>query len=407
MSGDNFYLFTSISPHLGGAELEHQKYCITSWRSAGFKVTTVNGRSEVARIAALELDVEILTATQDDKPLVLDILSCIAAKECRYAGIINADCALLPYQKPSKRLIKHLDNTLVLAERVDVDDLLIPQPDSCGGFDAFFFDTAVLPSDFCATFRIGVPWWDYYLPIAVAAQGGRVVNLITPFLMHRVHKRSWTGDERQRMGQEFWRFLKRCRASKPELFSALGPEVEALVSEETLTVEQLAVVGSACFRWLQNRQFDPPPAFLAHGMESIEILLRSMRLALRRNAEAQARAGEVQTRLFSKEAEAAEAQAKLVYKEAEAAEAQAKLVYKEAEAAEAQAKLVCKEAEATEAQAKLLYKEAEAASLSADNWLLKSKLAAIEQSNCWRMTKPLRQIVDILRAHTTRRETRA
>ena len=126
--GDGFYLFTSISPQLGGAELEHQKDCIASWRSAGFKVTTVNGRSEVARIAALELDVEILTATQDDKPLVLDILSCIAAKGCRYAGIINADCALLPYQKPSKRLIKYLDNTLVLAERVDVDDLfLLPE----------------------------------------------------------------------------------------------------------------------------------------------------------------------------------------------------------------------------------------------------------------------------------------
>jgi hypothetical protein len=398
--GDNFYLFTSISPQLSGAELEHQKYCIASWRSAGFKVTTVNGRSEVARIGALQLDVEILTAAQDEKPLVLDILSCIATKGCRYAGIINADCALLPYQKPSKRLIKYLDNTLVLAERVDVDDLLIPQPDSCGGFDAFFFDTSVLPSDFCPTFRIGVPWWDYYLPIAVAAQGGRVVNLMTPFLVHRVHKRSWTGAERQRMGQEFWRFLKRCRTSKPELFSALGPDVEAIVSEETLTVEQLAVVGSACFRWLQTRRFDPSPAFLPHGMEPIEILLRSVRLALRRNAEAQARTGEVQARLFSVEAEAAEAQAKLVYKEAEAAEAQA-------EAAEAQAKLVCKEAEAAEAAAKLLYKEAEAASLSADNWHLRSKLAAIEQSNCWRMTKPLRQIVDILRAHTTRRETRA
>ena len=370
--GDNFYLFTSISPQLSGAELEHQKYCIASWQSAGFKVTTVNGRSEVARIEALQLDVEILTAAQDEKPLVLDILSCIATKGCRYAGIINADCALLPYQKPSKRLIKYLDNTLVLAERVDVDDLLIPQPDSCGGFDAFFFDTAVLPSDFCATFRIGVPWWDYYLPIAVAAQGGRVVNLMTPFLMHKVHKRSWTGDERQRMGQEFWRFLKRCRASKPELFSAFGPEVEALVSEETLTVEQLAIVGSACFRWLQTRQFGRSPAFLPARMESIEMLLRSARLALRRNAEAQARTGQVQARLSCKEAEAAEAQAKLVSKEAEAAEAQAKLISKEAEAGR----------------------------LSADNWDLRAKLAAIEQSTFWRLTKPLRHIINISRAHS-------
>jgi glycosyltransferase involved in cell wall biosynthesis len=110
-----------------------------------------------------------------------------------------------------------------------------------------------------------------------------------------------------------------------------------------------------------------------------ETLLRSMRLALRRNAEAQARCGEVQ----------------------------AKLVRKEAEAAEVQAKLVCKEAEAAEAQAKLVCKEAEAASLSADNWHLRCKLAEIEQSTSWRMTKPVRQIVEILRARTTRIRRRA
>src|SRR5260370_40160397 len=91
--GDGFYLFTSISPQLGGAELEHQKYCIASWRSAGFEAATVNGRSEVTRIAALELDVEIFTATQDGKPLVLDILSCIAPKKCPYAGILKRDSA--------------------------------------------------------------------------------------------------------------------------------------------------------------------------------------------------------------------------------------------------------------------------------------------------------------------------
>ncbi len=399
--GDGFYLFTSISPQLGGAELEHQKYCIASWRSAGFDVATVNGRSEVARIAALELDVEIFTATQDGKPLVLDILSCIAAKKCRYAGIINADCALLPYPKLSEYLIKCLDGTLALAERVDVDDLSVPQPDSCGGFDAFFFDTAILPSDFDASFRVGVPWWDYYLPIAVAARGGRVVNLMTPLLTHKVHKRAWTDDERARMGQTFWRFLKECRASNPEVLSGFGREVDALVSEETLTIEQLAVVGSACFQWLQTRRLDPPPAFLPTRMGPIETLLRSLRLALRRNAEAQARCGEVQARLDYKEAEAAGAQAKL---EAEAAEMQAKLVSKEAEAAEVQAKF---EAEAAEAQAKLVVKEAEAASLSADNWHLRCKLEEIEQSTSWRMTKPVRQFVEILRAGATRMRRRA
>jgi amino acid adenylation domain-containing protein len=43
----------------------------------------------------------------------------------------------------------------------------------------------------------------------------------------------------------------------------------------------------------------------------------------------------------------------------------------------------------------------------ADRAAGKCKLAGIERSTCWRMTKPLRQIVDILRASTTRRGTGA
>jgi hypothetical protein len=352
MRGSNsFYLFTSISPRLGDDELEYQKSCIASWRSAGFEVATVNGRTEVAQIAALGLDVQILIASQNGKPLVRDILSCIAAKNCRYAGIINADCALLPYPKVSGHLTDYLDGRLLLAERVDVDGQSMPQADSCGGFDAFFFDAATIPSDFNDSFRIGVPWWDYCFPMAVAAQGGQIANLMTPLLTHRIHNQGWISTERECAGQDFWRFLKEWHSSKPDSFPLLGHEVDMLWAEETLTIKQLGIVGSACFHWLRTRQVENHLGFLPSRMEPIETLLRSTRVALKKSAEAEAEIAYLRTKLGDYSAE-------------------------------------------------LVSLRAEVLGMKAEVLSMKAQLAAVEQSTSWRITKPLRQIGSVLRRRT-------
>jgi hypothetical protein len=340
---NSFDLFTSISPRLGGDELEYHKSCIASWRSAGFEVVTVNGYSEVPRIAALELDVRIFSSAQAGKPLIRDILSCIAEKNCRYAGIINADCALLPYPELSAHLKDGLEGKLVLAERVDVDARSMPQGDSCGGFDAFFFDATTLPSDFDDNFQIGVPWWDYWFPMAVLAEGGQIVNLTTPLLTHRNHNHGWIGTERERVGQAFWRLLKDWRSSVPDSFPLLGHEVDVLWPEDTLTIEQLGVVGSACFQWLRTRQLENDFNFLPLRMEPIETLLRSMRATLKKSAKAEA-----------------------------------DIAYLRAEA----------EAERTELVS------------------LRAKLTAVEQSTSWRITKPLRQISSVLRRGARNEEVR-
>jgi hypothetical protein len=338
----NFYLFTSISPRLGSNELAYQRSCVDSWRSAGFEVVTVNGRTEVSQIAALKLDVQIASAGQTGKPRVRDILSCIAAKNCRYAGIINADCALLPYPEVSDHLKGYLDGRLVIAERVDIDARSMPQGDSCGGFDAFFFDAATLPLEFGDSFRIGLPWWDYCFPMAVAAEGGKIANLITPLLTHRIHSPGWIGLERERVGQDFWRFLKEWRLSKPNGFPPLGHEVDVLWAQETLTAEQLGIVGSACFRWLRTRQFENHLEFLPLQMEPIEALLRSMRVVLNKSAEIDAKAAHLLTQLEERTAE-------------------------------------------------VLH-------LREQRSVLTAQLTAVEQSTSWRITKPLRRVSSVLRS---------
>jgi hypothetical protein len=281
MTGSSsFCLFTSISPRLGADELDYQKACIASWRSAGFDVVTINGQSEVARVEAFGLDVEIVTVEEGGKPPISDILACARARQLQYAGIINADCAILPYPDLARQLTAHVQGGIVVSERLDIDERLLPQPDTCSGFDAFFFDMTFIPSGFDLNFRIGVPWWDYCFPMAAVALGAKIINIETPLLTHKVHSHTWSDEERESVGQVFWRFLRGWQSLKHEDFPSFGSEVEALWTEDTLTSDQLAIVGLACFRWLQSRRMESPRRFLPEELQPIEALLHSQRMAL-------------------------------------------------------------------------------------------------------------------------------
>jgi hypothetical protein len=275
-----FYLFTSISPRLTAGELDYQKSCIASWRSAGFGVVTVNGHSEVTRIEAYQLDAEIVTVEEAGKPPISDILTCARARNLQYAGIINADCSLLPYPELAGHLAGVLRGRFVVVERLDVDDYFMPQPDSCSGFDAFFFDMAVIPTSFDRHFRISVPWWDYCFPMAAFAAGAEITAIETPLLTHRMHNPGWNGEERENVGQKFWSFLRDWRALNEMSFPSLGSEVDDFWPEEALTSDQLAVVGLACFRWLRSHRSASSQRFLPQRLWPIEALLHSQRIVL-------------------------------------------------------------------------------------------------------------------------------
>lgn len=275
-----FCLFTSISPRLALEELEYQRSCIASWRAAGFEVATVNGQAEVARIESLGLDVEIVARGAVGKPSISDILKCVADGAGQYVGIINADCCLLPYPKLADRLTEQLRGSVAIVERLDIADPFMPRPDSCSGFDGFFFDKSVVPTNFDPNFKIGVPWWDYCFPMAAAREGARIFNIETPLLTHKVHTHTWSEVERASVGLIFWQFLKKWRASEPESFPALGGDLDNLWSENPLTASQLDIVGLACFRWLQSCRSETPQAFLPASLNPIEALFRSQRVVL-------------------------------------------------------------------------------------------------------------------------------
>jgi hypothetical protein len=182
----SFPLFTTIPPNSDFRPL------VDNWESSGFKVTSVNS-SEEAKIFRTA-DVEVLEVESDQSRLkITDIMSAIADTGTPIAGFINADCRFIQ-PLDSERIKTFVNNSLVLAERIDVDRTGGATTFLSLGFDAFFFDTATLRSLPDTGYRIGMPWWDYWFPLVMQRSGLALRRFSCPILLHTAHDRNWDED---------------------------------------------------------------------------------------------------------------------------------------------------------------------------------------------------------------------
>jgi hypothetical protein len=267
-----FPLLTSVPPHLSGDALVSQRDIIASWRDAGFKPISVNGPAEIARLAALGLDIEIESTSEDGKPLLGDILAVIRKRGCERAGIVNADCKVLGYPDLSVRLAAALENSVLYAERVDVSNDRLPTVGECNGFDAFFFDVGILGGIDDAHFRLGETWWDYWFPLQLAANGAILGNIDVPLICHRRHQARWNEEQWVRHARYICTALKAWSEQ-----NTLLPFLSSLNGIQHLKephVSQLSTMGAACFGWLRTRRLPRRMTFLCDEMASIETLLQ-------------------------------------------------------------------------------------------------------------------------------------
>ena len=263
-----FYLFTSVPPRLSGDELQHQREIISSWRAAGFTPVTVNGPSEIAQIAAYNLEIEIETASDDGKPLLSDILTAIRKKHGHRAGIINADCKMLEYPHLTATLEAVLENGLLYAERVDIGDGRPPTVGDCQGFDAFFFNVGLLRGVNDSHMRLGETWWDYWLPLRLAANGAVLGNIGRPVIVHRRHAARWSEEGWFSNARRVWTMIKGWRHQNaiPAFISSLNFDT----SSDSLDRGQIVAFSGECFQWLRTRKFPRELAYLSHDLEDIE-----------------------------------------------------------------------------------------------------------------------------------------
>ena len=186
---------------------------LDSWRAAGCEVISVNGAGEAAAVRAAYPDISVVTAPTTAErfahkpvPYIHDLLkalgSACAAQEVALAGctvgIINADIFFRPVPNFGDQLRREAQGALILGPRVDVDasaSFTAYRPSGeetySVGYDYFFMSGDLLDDFADSPFCIGMPFWDYWMPLAALLQGRPLKSLNAPVALHVRHDTRW------------------------------------------------------------------------------------------------------------------------------------------------------------------------------------------------------------------------
>jgi hypothetical protein len=274
-------LYTSIRPPADAGAVAYLKECLDSWRAAGFEPVAVNGPMEAETLRQLGLAVELAVMAADRKPRIGDFLSAIRERGCRFAGIINSDCRIIGHPGLAANLQRQLDGRAVLAWRLDVGDI---EPSGVRyGFDAFFFDTEIMPAD-DAGFSIGDVWWDYWFPLACEMRGATIETLSFPLLTHQVHPLNWKTRKWDDGAHRFWTMLKSWRAAAPAARSVFKEIPRAWWSSEQLNAHQVGVLSLTVPLWF-HKERPQTIAVMPAEMAEMEMMFRLCGQALLETSE--------------------------------------------------------------------------------------------------------------------------
>jgi GT2 family glycosyltransferase/tetratricopeptide (TPR) repeat protein len=187
---------TSIAPF----GLEKQQRAVDSWIALGLRVISLNIQKEIDTLAPHFPNVEFVRVERDGRKLagkpyvyIDDMLKALHATDSHVVGIVNADIIL----RAGSDLCRHLNamarDRLLYGSRIDIERA----DDTSGrlynrGFDFYFFDRSLATVIPKSPFMLGIPWWDYWLPVAARLAGADVYRLDSPLGYHVWHKTNYS-----------------------------------------------------------------------------------------------------------------------------------------------------------------------------------------------------------------------
>ena len=205
---DRIILATSLVPLRDHAL---QAAAVASWRAAGFAVISVNGATEAAQVRGEFPDVTVVTAERTAEqfarkpvPYIHDLLAALrtacAGKplgDCT-VGIINADIFLRPLPDLAAVIRREAQGALLLGPRIDVaaqSDFATFVPTGREtpsiGYDYFLMSGDLLDDFAESPFCMGMPFWDYWMPLVALLKGRTLKTVTTPVALHVRHETRW------------------------------------------------------------------------------------------------------------------------------------------------------------------------------------------------------------------------
>lgn len=202
---------TSIAPHY----IDIQQKAVASWLQIGFDVISVNSKEEIAIIKKYFPQVKFVEPSRNalgltGKPYVFldDVLIALRSTGSEVCAIINSDIYISANSKIRNFFYQQIKGGLIFGSRVDITTYLSLQGEKYfGGFDFFFFSRALIDNFHKSNFCLGVPWWDFWMPLFAILKGFPVMQLLTPFAYHLEHPIRWNKQFVTKFGDEIVRLL--------------------------------------------------------------------------------------------------------------------------------------------------------------------------------------------------------
>ncbi|MFZ5620711.1 MAG: sulfotransferase [Pseudomonadota bacterium] len=261
---DIITIATSIAPK----GIEKQQHAIASWHALGFHVVSLNTPEEIAELRAQFPQVEFFAVKRHGKQLagkpyvfLDDVLAHLRdAAKGRICGIVNSDIILRAGPEFSAYLWRESRDALVYGSRVDID----AAEDAEGqvyhrGFDFFFFDRAIIDRLPKTNFMLGVPWWDYWMPVGFQLAGVTIRRLDSRIAFHVRHVANYSAEILMKFGREF---VERCAGTPfvglyaqtlgtpltKAAFSVLSDAAIEYISRNTVKIAMPGVLGTEPMR---------------------------------------------------------------------------------------------------------------------------------------------------------------
>jgi len=267
MSQSDITLFTSIPPRMSrivqGRDFGRswQTACVKSWNDAGFRVVSLNPPEEIDGLRKSASSVKFLPIPEGiQRPRTWDFFEAAKASRSKVAGIINADCMILPQAGIIEHLRTDIDG-VVIAERLNLSNKnFVPTGSSCFGFDAFFFDVAAL--EFLEKdehWRIGEVWVDYWIPLAFHLAGFSIKTMPAPVLLHLDHDIAWDLVKWERHFPKLVDFVRRHGGLRSDKRVS-----DELLRSRTLNRQEVTTLQHLLFNWLRSHEplWRPEPGTL-------------------------------------------------------------------------------------------------------------------------------------------------
>ncbi len=198
---------TSISP--AHSNYESQLTAIKSWQKHGYKVVSLNSKSEIDQLKGFK-GVEFIETQRTNEVLfkkpythISAIIDYAKIANHDYFLILNSDVIINDKRSITESITQRSELGVIIFNRYDFDDDIEVCKRYDLGFDGFFINKKWLGIFPQSVLCLGQCFWDYWLPYQAVLNKVPLFRFKEPYLFHKKHPVQYSAEDYLATGRLF------------------------------------------------------------------------------------------------------------------------------------------------------------------------------------------------------------